>query len=162
MLWKIVCNIDSYLSTLSNTQKYLSIGFICQICFLPFLILVVDQFCWSYESSTSFEPLYKICHKKQISMCFFHGWSSQFNFWRVGSSGFGHAVLRNTDPRYMLERDFALTHCTHDPLFQLVDACHLEKNMLIRRYVGVCQKGRRWKQVLRGLRLKVHLYAQIF
>ena len=23
----------------------------------------------------------------------------------------------------MLEREFALTHCTHDPLFQLVDAC---------------------------------------
>lgn len=38
--------------------------------------------------------------------------------------GFGHAVLRNTDPRYMLEREFALTHCTHDPLFQLVDACY--------------------------------------
>merc|ERR1712048_285197 len=38
--------------------------------------------------------------------------------------GFGHAVLRNTDPRYMLERDFALKHCQGDPLFQLVDACY--------------------------------------
>ncbi|CAJ1436655.1 unnamed protein product [Effrenium voratum] len=38
--------------------------------------------------------------------------------------GFGHAVLRNTDPRYMLEREFALTHCSEDPLFQLVDACY--------------------------------------
>jgi len=37
--------------------------------------------------------------------------------------GFGHAVLRNTDPRYMLEREFALKHCQEDPLFQLVDAC---------------------------------------
>jgi citrate synthase len=38
--------------------------------------------------------------------------------------GFGHAVLRNTDPRYMLEREFALKHCKSDPLFQLVDACY--------------------------------------
>jgi len=38
--------------------------------------------------------------------------------------GFGHAVLRNTDPRYMLEREFALKHCAKDPLFQLVDACY--------------------------------------
>jgi citrate synthase len=38
--------------------------------------------------------------------------------------GFGHAVLRNTDPRYMLEREFALKHCQSDPLFQLVDACY--------------------------------------
>jgi len=38
--------------------------------------------------------------------------------------GFGHAVLRNTDPRYMLERDFALKQCADDPLFQLVDACY--------------------------------------
>jgi len=38
--------------------------------------------------------------------------------------GFGHAVLRNTDPRYMLERDFALKHCKDDPLFKLVDAVY--------------------------------------
>ncbi|CAE8585456.1 unnamed protein product [Polarella glacialis] len=38
--------------------------------------------------------------------------------------GFGHAVLRNTDPRYMLEREFALKNCPDDPLFQLVDACY--------------------------------------
>jgi len=37
--------------------------------------------------------------------------------------GFGHAVLRNTDPRYMLEREFALKNCPNDPLFKLVDAC---------------------------------------
>jgi citrate synthase len=37
--------------------------------------------------------------------------------------GFGHAVLRDTDPRYMLEREFALKNCPDDPLFQLVDAC---------------------------------------
>jgi citrate synthase len=38
--------------------------------------------------------------------------------------GFGHAVLRNTDPRYMLEREFALKHMQGDPLFKLVDACY--------------------------------------
>merc|ERR1719282_2297515 len=37
--------------------------------------------------------------------------------------GFGHAVLRQPDPRYMLEREFALKHCQDDPLFQLVDIC---------------------------------------
>mmetsp|Transcript_16921 Transcript_16921/g.28030 ORF Transcript_16921/g.28030 Transcript_16921/m.28030 type:complete len:469 (-) Transcript_16921:92-1498(-) len=38
--------------------------------------------------------------------------------------GFGHAVLRKTDPRYMLEREFALKHMQSDPLFKLVDACY--------------------------------------
>jgi len=38
--------------------------------------------------------------------------------------GFGHAVLRDTDPRYMLEREFALKNCPDDPLFHLVDACY--------------------------------------
>jgi len=37
--------------------------------------------------------------------------------------GFGHAVLRQPDPRYMLEREFALKHTKEDPLFQLVDVC---------------------------------------
>merc|ERR1711920_1033947 len=36
--------------------------------------------------------------------------------------GFGHAVLRDTDPRYSLEREFALKNCKDDPLFKLVDA----------------------------------------
>merc|ERR1712137_568705 len=38
--------------------------------------------------------------------------------------GFGHAVLRNTDPRYMLEREFALKHTKDDKLFKLVDAVY--------------------------------------
>jgi citrate synthase len=38
--------------------------------------------------------------------------------------GFGHAVLRKPDPRYLLEREFALKHCKDDPLFKLVDACY--------------------------------------
>jgi len=34
--------------------------------------------------------------------------------------GFGHAVLRKTDPRYMCQREFALKHLPNDPLFRLV------------------------------------------
>lgn len=37
--------------------------------------------------------------------------------------GFGHAVLRNTDPRYMLEHEFAMKHMPNDPTFKLADAC---------------------------------------
>nr|KJB57515.1 hypothetical protein B456_009G167800 [Gossypium raimondii] len=34
--------------------------------------------------------------------------------------GFGHGVLRKTDPRYMCQREFALKHLPDDPLFKLV------------------------------------------
>jgi len=34
--------------------------------------------------------------------------------------GFGHAVLRKTDPRYSSQREFALKHLPEDPLFKLV------------------------------------------
>jgi citrate synthase len=37
--------------------------------------------------------------------------------------GFGHAVLRNTDPRYTLEHDFALKNLPNDPTFKLADSC---------------------------------------
>ena len=33
--------------------------------------------------------------------------------------GFGHAVLRRTDPRYMAQREFALKHLPNDPLFKI-------------------------------------------
>lgn len=33
--------------------------------------------------------------------------------------GFGHAVLRRTDPRYSAQREFALKHLPDDPLFKL-------------------------------------------
>jgi citrate synthase len=33
--------------------------------------------------------------------------------------GYGHAVLRKTDPRYTCQRDFALKHLPNDPLFQV-------------------------------------------
>lgn len=34
--------------------------------------------------------------------------------------GYGHAVLRQTDPRYTYQREFALKHFPNDPLFKLV------------------------------------------
>jgi len=34
--------------------------------------------------------------------------------------GYGHAVLRKTDPRYTCQREFALKHLPEDPLFKLV------------------------------------------
>lgn len=35
--------------------------------------------------------------------------------------GYGHAVLRKTDPRYMAQREFCLKHMPDDPLFKYVD-----------------------------------------
>ena len=35
--------------------------------------------------------------------------------------GFGHAVLRKTDPRYQAQREFCLKHLPDDPLFKYVD-----------------------------------------
>jgi len=34
--------------------------------------------------------------------------------------GYGHAVLRKTDPRYTAQREFALKHLPDDKLFKLV------------------------------------------
>lgn len=38
--------------------------------------------------------------------------------------GFGHAVLRKTDPRYMVQREFSLKHLPHDPIFKYVDSLY--------------------------------------
>jgi citrate synthase len=38
--------------------------------------------------------------------------------------GYGHAVLRKTDPRYTCQRDFALKHLPDDPLFKIVDTIY--------------------------------------
>jgi citrate synthase len=36
--------------------------------------------------------------------------------------GFGHAVLRKTDPRLLAQREFCLKHLPDDPIFKYVDA----------------------------------------
>lgn len=38
--------------------------------------------------------------------------------------GYGHAVLRKTDPRYVAQREFALKHLPQDPLFKLVSSLY--------------------------------------
>lgn len=38
--------------------------------------------------------------------------------------GYGHAVLRKTDPRYTCQREFALKHLPDDPLFKVVDTIY--------------------------------------
>jgi len=38
--------------------------------------------------------------------------------------GYGHAVLRKTDPRYTCQREFALKHMPDDELFKLVDTIY--------------------------------------
>lgn len=38
--------------------------------------------------------------------------------------GYGHAVLRNTDPRYLCQRDFALKNLQNDELFKIVETIY--------------------------------------
>jgi len=38
--------------------------------------------------------------------------------------GYGHAVLRKTDPRYTSQREFCLKHLPDDPIFKLVSALY--------------------------------------
>jgi len=38
--------------------------------------------------------------------------------------GYGHAVLRKTDPRYTCQREFAMKHMPDDPLFKVVDTIY--------------------------------------
>lgn len=46
--------------------------------------------------------------------------------------GYGHAVLRKTDPRYQCQREFALKHLPNDPMFLLVSQLYkLVPNILL-------------------------------
>ena len=38
--------------------------------------------------------------------------------------GYGHAVLRKTDPRYSCQREYALKHLPNDPLFHIVNTIY--------------------------------------
>ena len=38
--------------------------------------------------------------------------------------GYGHAVLRKTDPRYEAQRDFCLKHLPDDPIFKYIDSLY--------------------------------------
>jgi citrate synthase len=39
--------------------------------------------------------------------------------------GYGHAVLRKTDPRYTCQREFALKHLPNDKMFHLVSQLYM-------------------------------------
>lgn len=46
--------------------------------------------------------------------------------------GYGHAVLRRTDPRYVCQREFALKMLPNDPLFKLVSQIYqIAPNVLL-------------------------------
>jgi citrate synthase len=45
--------------------------------------------------------------------------SLHYTTWQV-IPGYGHAVLRKTDPRYEAQRQFALKHLPDDELFKIV------------------------------------------
>ena len=38
--------------------------------------------------------------------------------------GYGHAVLRKTDPRYSAQREFCLKHLPNDPHFKIVSTIY--------------------------------------
>ena len=38
--------------------------------------------------------------------------------------GYGHAVLRKTDPRYQAQREFCLAHMPNDELFKIVSTVY--------------------------------------
>lgn len=44
--------------------------------------------------------------------------------------GYGHAVLRKTDPRYTCQREFALKHLPDDPLFKVNPKINPQKKKL--------------------------------
>jgi citrate synthase len=48
--------------------------------------------------------------------------------------GFGHAVLRRTDPRYMAQREFALHAMPEDQLFRIVDALYRVVPRILERH----------------------------
>jgi len=52
--------------------------------------------------------------------------------------GYGHAVLRKTDPRYTCQREFALKHLPDDPLFKVNRASYY--NVLSNRKILFCFK----------------------
>jgi citrate synthase len=48
--------------------------------------------------------------------------------------GFGHAVLRNTDSRYILQRNFCLKHMREDPVFAYVDMLYRVVPPVLQQY----------------------------
>jgi len=69
---------------------------------------------WLKEFSKELTPEQMSDKSKLAEMC-----HATLNSGKV-IPGYGHAVLRKTDPRYTCQREFALKHLPNDPMFQLV------------------------------------------
>eukprot|EP00951_Prasinocladus_malaysianus_P002097 scaffold14909_cov48-Prasinocladus_malaysianus.AAC.2 len=64
--------------------------------------------------------------------------------------GYGHAVLRKTDPRYACQREFALKHLPNDPMFKLVSELY--------EYYGIREEN--FYTVLFGVSRAIGVLAQ--
>lgn len=54
--------------------------------------------------------------------------------------GYGHAVLRKTDPRYTCQREFALKHLPNDKVFKLVSDLYKVTPDILIKQGKVCLK----------------------
>lgn len=52
--------------------------------------------------------------------------------------GYGHAVLRKTDPRYISQREFALRKLPDDPMFKLVSQVFKIAPKVLKEHGKVC------------------------
>lgn len=52
--------------------------------------------------------------------------------------GYGHAVLRKTDPRYVSQREFALKKLPDDPMFKLVSQVYKIAPGVLEEHGKVC------------------------
>lgn len=74
---------------------------------------------WIQELSSKFEAEGKEVNAETITE---FAWET-LNAGKV-IPGYGHAVLRKTDPRYTCQREFALKHMPDDALFKVVDTIY--------------------------------------
>jgi citrate synthase len=74
---------------------------------------------WIQELKTNFESQGKEVNAETITE---FTWDT-LNAKKV-IPGYGHAVLRKTDPRYMCQREFALKHMPDDELFHIVETMY--------------------------------------
>lgn len=57
------------------------------------------------------------------------------------TKGYGHAVLRKTDPRYTCQREFGLKHMPDDELFQIVETIYSVMPGILKEHGKLCFLG---------------------
>lgn len=83
-----------------------------------FLFNLSSDSVYSKSSFSQFKVLFEVLVWQTVG---FLSWVHVISFLNLQVvPGFGHGVLRKTDPRYTCQREFALKHLPDDPLFQLV------------------------------------------